>query len=93
LVSDSSLSTGAKAGIGVGAGVGGLVFIGVIALIVLQRRRRRDSSALQGFGELRTLSAGNRRVELPGDRSDKIELFGTSPASEVEGSSVVAELH
>ncbi|KAJ5523114.1 hypothetical protein N7513_012658 [Penicillium frequentans] len=79
-VSSSSLSTGAKAGIGVGAGVA-----------VLQRRRRRNGSALQGPGEPHGQSAG-RGVELSGDRPGKAELLGSPPASEVEGTTVVAEL-
>ena len=90
--SGSNLSTGAKAGIGVGAGVGGLIFIGVFLFIMLQRRRRRDSSTLQVPGELHGQLAGNRRVEMPGDRPGKVELLGSPPASEVEGSTVVAEL-
>lgn len=90
--SSSSLSTGAKAGIGVGAGVGGLIFIGIFVYIVLQRRRRRNSSALQGRGNMHGQSTGNRQVELPGDRPVKGELLGSPHTSEVEGSTVVAEM-
>ncbi|KAJ5903045.1 hypothetical protein N7504_005428 [Penicillium tannophilum] len=79
-ISSSSLSTGAKAGIGVGAGVG-----------VLQRRRKRNGSALQGPAEPHGRSSG-RWVELSGNRPGKAELHGSPPASEVEGSTIVAEL-
>ncbi|KAJ5835989.1 hypothetical protein N7447_002015 [Penicillium robsamsonii] len=41
--SNSSLSTGAKIGIGIGCAVGGLVLIGIIAYIIISRRRRTNS--------------------------------------------------
>lgn len=39
--SDGALSTGAKAGIGVGAGVGGLLIAGVLGLFLFRRRRSK----------------------------------------------------
>lgn len=58
---------------------------------VLQRRRKRNGSALQGPAEPHGRSPG-RWVELSGNRSGKAELHGSPPASEVEGSTIVAEL-
>jgi hypothetical protein len=45
-----TLSTGAKVGIAVGAGVGALVFIVGLVLIILKRRQRRKLAAAFGSG-------------------------------------------
>jgi hypothetical protein len=40
--SDSGLSTGAKAGIGVGASVGGLLILGALAWCIARRKKRTE---------------------------------------------------
>ncbi|KAJ5504409.1 hypothetical protein N7463_007283 [Penicillium fimorum] len=42
--SNSGLSTGAKAGIGIGCAIGGLALIGIIAWLIVSRRKRRTNS-------------------------------------------------
>ncbi|KAI2696427.1 hypothetical protein CBS147332_8994 [Penicillium roqueforti] len=42
--SDPGLSTGAKAGIGIGCAIGGLVLIGIIAWAIISRRKRTTNS-------------------------------------------------
>ena len=51
VLSDSGLSTGAKAGIGAGAGVGALVILGGLTyLVVKYRKRKNDERASYGAG-------------------------------------------
>lgn len=90
--SRSSLSGGAKAGIGVGAAVGGLLLIG--AAVLLFWRKKRNGSVLGGPERPSTQKA---RAELPADygrpNQPPRELLGSGTASEVEGSSAPSELH
>ncbi|KAJ4129050.1 hypothetical protein NW768_007581 [Fusarium equiseti] len=72
--SSDSLSTGAKAGIAVGAVVGGLGAIGLIAWLVLRRRNKNntkpaesvaESNEVKRDDELRYELHGETRAELP----------------------------
>ncbi|CAG7556478.1 unnamed protein product [Fusarium equiseti] len=72
--SSDSLSTGAKAGIAVGAVVGGLGAIGLIAWLVLRRRNKNnakpaesvaESNEVKPADELRYELHGETRAELP----------------------------
>ena len=72
--SSDSLSTGATAGIAVGAVVGGLGAIGLIAWLVLRRRNKNntkpaesvaESNEVKPADELRYELHGETRAELP----------------------------
>jgi hypothetical protein len=87
--SASEMSTGTKAGIGIGAAVGGLAIIGAIAFLVLRRRRNRkgvvgeeDGSDGYNKAELATgpgverfqAELAERPQEAAGDEQRKYEL-------------------
>ncbi|RFN46919.1 hypothetical protein FIE12Z_8852 [Fusarium flagelliforme] len=72
--SSDSLSTGAKAGIAIGAVIGGLGAIGLIAWLVLRRRNKNntkpaesvaESNEVKPADELRYELHGETRAELP----------------------------
>ncbi|KAK3376987.1 hypothetical protein B0T24DRAFT_592615 [Lasiosphaeria ovina] len=62
--SGGGLSTGAKAGIGAGAAVGGLVLLALAAFLVMQKKKRASAAA-----------AGGDRAELAADGQQPQEWF------------------
>lgn len=93
----SSLSTGAKAGIGIGAAAGLLIILGIISLFIRMRRREaRMKAQLAVFQRERDMEGTTQKAELdaqiPANRKIQAivaqpELQG-SPAYELSGQNV-----
>ncbi|KAF2152072.1 hypothetical protein K461DRAFT_294924 [Myriangium duriaei CBS 260.36] len=96
--SSKGLSTGAKAGIGIGAAVGGLALIGTLAfiLVVLRRKKANASASTQSYHEMdnpestydlyRASSAKDSPSELQTPRENaRVEMDGASHPFELEG--------
>lgn len=73
-----SLSDGAKAGIGAGAGVAGLILIGLLIFFFLRRRRRRAARST----EKTSLTPANDFIRDKESHSARVAESPHSPASE-----------
>jgi hypothetical protein len=68
----NELSTGAKAGIGVGAAIGTLTVIGILAWFIL-RYRRTKLAAYQDSSSRASELEGRQRHEMPGENIEKLK--------------------
>ncbi|KAH8701082.1 hypothetical protein BGW36DRAFT_460139 [Talaromyces proteolyticus] len=75
---DTSLSTGAKAGIGVGAAVGGLILIGAAIFLLFLRRKRPRKQFHPADDQPYELVADGLKAELPGHVAP-VEMDASKP--------------
>lgn len=90
--SGSGLSTAAKAGIGAGVGVGALAVVGLVAGLLLYRRRRANTYAGKGPSDYDAyeIGRGRERVEAEGvgATSKGYQMVGGRPPVEAEGRAI-----
>ncbi|KAJ4007783.1 hypothetical protein NW766_009586 [Fusarium irregulare] len=74
--SADSLSTGAKAGIAVGAVVGGLGAIGLVAWLILRRRNKNKTKPAESVAESNEVKpADDLRYELHGETRAELPAY------------------
>lgn len=87
--SSGGLSTGAKAGIGIGAALGALAFLGVVVWLIIRNRRAAAASAAAmggappgGGGAGGEVGYGGSTINSPGSGGAYTEMSTDSPALE-----------
>ena len=74
--SSDALSTGAKAGIAVGAVVGGLGAIGLVAWLVLRRRNKNNTKPAESVAESNEVKPADKlRYELHGETRAELPAY------------------
>ncbi|KAH6717814.1 hypothetical protein BKA61DRAFT_598399 [Leptodontidium sp. MPI-SDFR-AT-0119] len=94
LVKDGGMSTGAKAGIGIGAGLGAIAILGILVFAIRYKRKsaarkgrvgreRFEKAELDGSGKYLVAKAGE--IEIGGEVTKPVELDGKERRAEMEG--------